>query len=708
MDDQKLKKEFSCRRFTTLIIGTGAAGYNAADELWSLGQRDIAIVTDHKNAGTSRNTGSDKQTYYKLTLAGGEPDSVREMAKTLYEGQCVDGDQALCEAALSAPCFLKLVNLGVPFPRNRWGEYVGYKTDHDPRRRATSTGPYTSKLITECLERSVEKKGIPIFDKMQVIRILSDKKQVYGLLCLDLSFPEGEKETPFVLFECSHVIYAVGGPAGMYHDSVYPHGHYGASGLAFEAGVKGKNLTEWQFGLSSLKPRWNVSGTYMQVLPRFISTDEEGKDEKEFLADYLKDPYEMLSLVFLKGYQWPFDVRKLKGGSSLIDVCVYLEQNRGRRIFLDYRKNPLKKDIAFDRLIPEAFSYLSQAGACFGTPIDRLRHMNPMAVEFYKSRGVDLEKEPLEIALCAQHNNGGLSTDAWWQTNLKGFFAAGEVSGTHGVYRPGGSALNAGQVGSLRAAQYIAARGKETICSHEIFEVLAKEAIEEAGELVKKAVERGFKNWGEDCEKNRGKNCVEGRPIHARDLWKEASKRMSRCGGPIRSRALLKEALEENEKDRVRLETTVFVKNPGELWILFRLRDVLISQKVYLQAMLDYMDQGGKSRGSALYTEKPESEITFDMFREFTCEREEMGKRPYRKSFWKGKRPSPSGDSPAQSRRTMISLKMCGGDTGKTEMSFEPVSEANHIPGAISLATHPSNSSQITSKGAGPISRRKV
>ena len=405
--------------------------------------------------------------------------------------------------------------------------------------------------------------------------------------------------------------------------------------------------------LSSLKDRWTVSGTYMQVLPRFISTDEEGKDEKEFLADYLKDPYEMLSLVFLKGYQWPFDVRKLKGGSSLIDVCVYLEQNRGRRIFLDYRKNPLKKDIAFDRLIPEAFSYLSQAGACFGTPIDRLRHMNPMAVEFYKSRGVDLEKEPLEIALCAQHNNGGLSTDAWWQTNLKGFFAAGEVSGTHGVYRPGGSALNAGQVGSLRAAQYIAARGKETICSHEIFEVLAKEAIEEAGELVKKAVERGFKNWGEDCEKNRGKNCVEGRPIHARDLWKEASKRMSRCGGPIRSRALLKEALEENEKDRVRLETTVFVKNPGELWILFRLRDVLISQKVYLQAMLDYMDQGGKSRGSALYTEKPESEITFDMFREFTCEREEMGETPIQEivlegekavAFWRQPRPIPQDD----------------------------------------------------------------
>ena len=599
-------RKLPCLHFTTLIVGTGAAGYNAADELWSLGQRDIAIITDHKNAGTSRNTGSDKQTYYKLTLAGGEPDSVREMAKTLYEGQCVDGDQALCEAALSAPCFLKLVNLGVPFPRNRWGEYVGYKTDHDPRRRATSTGPYTSKLMTECLERSVEEKEIPIFDKMQVIRILSDRKQVYGLLCLDLSFQEGEGKTPFVLFECSHVIYAVGGPAGMYYNSVYPHGHYGASGLAFEAGVKGKNLTEWQFGLSSIKPRWNVSGTYMQVLPRFISTDEEGNDEREFLADYLKDSYEMLSLVFLKGYQWPFDIRKLEGGSSLIDICVYLEQNRGRRIFLDYRKNPLEEKIAFERLIPEAFSYLSQAGACFGTPIDRLRHMNPLAVEFYRSRGVDLEREPLEIALCAQHNNGGLSADAWWQTNLKGFFAVGEVSGTHGVYRPGGSALNAGQVGSLRAAQYIAARGSETACAHETFELLAKEAMKKAENLAKKAVERDH----------------ESKLIHARDLWEKASKQMSRCGGPIRSKSLLKEALAENERDRERLASEVFVKNSGELWILFRLRDVLISQKVYLQAMLDYMDRGGKSRGSALYTDKPESEFTFEMFREFSCEAE--------------------------------------------------------------------------------------
>lgn len=67
------------------------------------------------NAGTSRNTGSDKQTYYKLTLSGKDPDSVENMAEDLFAGQCVDGDQALCEAALSARCFLPLQNWGFLF-----------------------------------------------------------------------------------------------------------------------------------------------------------------------------------------------------------------------------------------------------------------------------------------------------------------------------------------------------------------------------------------------------------------------------------------------------------------------------------------------------------------------------------------------------------------------------------------------------------------
>lgn len=438
----------------TAIVGTGAAGYQAATQLYRLGQTDIAMVTEGIRDGTSRNTGSDKQTYYKLSLCGDVPDSPLLMAKDLFAGKGVDGDVALVEAALSVPCFLNLQRLGVPFPVNRYGEFVGYKTDHDPRARATSAGPLTSRMMTEALQRETEGLGIPVFDQCQVIAILTQQDKAVGLLALNKQGLEQEASR-YILFHCTNIIYATGGPAGIYRDVVYPPQQFGGSGPAFRAGAVGKNLTEWQFGLASTAPRWNVSGTYMQVLPRLISVDQDGV-EHEFLAEYFQDQGLMLSLLFKKGYEWPFDCRKVllengTAGSSLIDLLVYRETVlKNRQVYLDFTHNPGKlPELDYSLLSEEARQYLTQAGACFGTPIQRLLHMNQPAVELYASKGVDLSRQYLPIALCAQHNNGGLEVDLWWQTSLKGLYAAGEVAGTHGVYRPGGSALNAGQVGGF-------------------------------------------------------------------------------------------------------------------------------------------------------------------------------------------------------------------------------------------------------------------
>ena len=565
-------------RCNTAVVGSGAAGFNAADRLWQLGQHDIVLVTENRAGGTSRNTGSDKQTYYKLTLSGGEPDSVREMADTLYAGRCVDGDLALCEAALSSQCFLKLVELGVPFPRNRYGEYIGYKTDHDPRRRATSVGPYTSKQMTECLEAAVQAKGVPMLDKTQVIKILTDGGTVCGLLCLNVTAQNDADH--FVLIRCKNVIWATGGPAGMYADSVYPFSQYGATGLALEAGAKGKNLTEWQYGLASVAPRWNVSGTYMQVLPRVFSTAADGSDEREFLMDFFTDGHDMLSKLFLKGYQWPFDVRKVADGSSIIDILVYLETCKGRKVYLDYRTNPADGEFSYDDLLPEAHEYLTRAGACFGTPIERLAQMNQPAIDFYRDKGVDLYTQPLEIALCAQHNNGGLDIDCWWQTNVKGLFAVGEVAASHGVYRPGGTALNAGQVGSTRAAQYIAARCRGDASAG--FDAAASAALAEMAALA------------DACRADTG---------NVRALWQHAAEEMSRCGAAIRDPAQIRAYGKQVEAQLAGFAKTVKAGSRTELAMVYRLRDMLLSQHAYLTAMADYTAHGGKSRGSALYTD---------------------------------------------------------------------------------------------------------
>ncbi|MBA4321894.1 MAG: oxidoreductase, partial [Odoribacter sp.] len=312
----------------TLIIGSGTASLNAANSLHLLGQDDIIIATARWGGGTSNNAGSDKQTYYKLSLAGDEPDSPVKMAEDIYNGRCMHGDIALCEAQGSVAGFINLVLLGVPFPQNRYGAWVGYKTDNDPKARASSAGPDTSQKMFEALASEVKRRKIKILDKLQVIALLTSEENGTGKIsgALAINLKEKEPGKAFVLFNAVNVILGTGGPGGIYESSVYPVSQSGSSGMAYEAGATGQNLTESQFGIGSVKFRWNLSGSYQQVIPRYFSTDRNGKDEKEFLNEFFPDITTLTRAIFLKGYQWPFDPRKISDyGSSLIDLLVYRE-----------------------------------------------------------------------------------------------------------------------------------------------------------------------------------------------------------------------------------------------------------------------------------------------------------------------------------------------------------------------------------------------
>ena len=108
----------------TLIIGSGAAGLAAAIQLHRRGITDVLIATESLAGGTSINTGSDKQTYYKLSLCGADADSVRRMAETYFAGGSMHGDLALAEAANSVRAFMNLVELGIPFPTDEFGQFV--------------------------------------------------------------------------------------------------------------------------------------------------------------------------------------------------------------------------------------------------------------------------------------------------------------------------------------------------------------------------------------------------------------------------------------------------------------------------------------------------------------------------------------------------------------------------------------------------------
>lgn len=611
--------------YEAIVIGTGAAGYNAACRLKQFG-KNVAIVTEATGYGTSRNTGSDKQTYYKLGLGGDSPDSVYKMAENLFAGGSVDGDNALCEAALSVRSFMNLCELGVAFPVNRYGEYIGYKTDHDPYARATSAGPLTSKFMTEALQKNAENLGVKVFSGYLVIEILKYNDKVCGLLCIE------NKSGELIAFRCADIVMCTGGPAGIYADSVFPECHTGTTSLALMAGAKAQNLTEWQYGLASINPRWNVSGTYMQVLPRFVAIDEDG-NEHEFLSDYFENKFEALSMIFLKGYQWPFDSKKVISGSSVIDLLVYREcVLKNRRVYLDFTRNPFgMNDIEYSKLPGEAFEYLSKAEALFGTPIERLRKMNAPAIELYKGKGIDISKEFLEIALCAQHNNGGIAVDMWWRTSVKGLFCAGECAGTHGIARPGGSALNAGQVGSLRAAQYISENGNKLIKEKDFEDILSKAGAKQLKELEK--VCNGYDN-------------ING-------LITEAQRRMSDTAAAIRNKDNMEKALALTLTEISSLHKTAKVSERESLYRYYKLKDVLITQSAVLTALINYANTVGDTRGSSLcYNQNGNLRHGLEELFRFTEENGDTRTKVQEtvltdsgfKSYWRDVRPIPEND----------------------------------------------------------------
>lgn len=584
-------------RCHTLIIGSGAASLNCALHLHNFGLKDIAIVTECLGGGTSNNSGSDKQTYYKLSLFGEEKDSVYEMANTLFSGGSMHGDIALVEATLSPQEFYHLVKIGVPFPHNTFGGYVGYKTDNDPKQRGTSAGPWTSRQMYRKLLVEVEKEKIPLLDKHEVISLLisgkGEEKRVVGAIAINKNLASTGLSS-LVIFQAENIVMGTGGPGGLYKTSVYPEKHLGSTGIALEIGAKAVNLTEWQYGITSIKFRWNLSGTYQQAIPCYISTKLDGSDEKEFLNEYFPTMRKLATAIFLKGYQWPFDVEKIKNyGSSLIDILVYRENVlKGRRVFLDFTKNPTAnqklEEFNLNNLDAEAYTYLKKGGALLDTPFVRLKQMNPLAVNIYRQHGIDLSKELLEIAVCAQHNNGGLVGNIWWESNIKHLFPIGEVNGSHGVHRPGGSALNSGQVGSLRAAEFISQKYSDFTSNKKDFLDQTKLQIASKLELFQKALQRVHKS-GQDMSSFR----------------REFQERMTKYAAHIRNLQDIKKSLKEAQAQYNRLNLwEISLNDKAEIVEFFQNRQLCLTQIAILKSIEAYLEEGGGSRGSYLVLDK--------------------------------------------------------------------------------------------------------
>ena len=211
--------------------------------------------------------------------------------------------------------------------------------------------------------------------------------------------------------------------------------------------------------------------------------------------------------------------------------------------------------------------------------------LNASAIALYKEHGIDLEQEALQIAVCAQHNNGGLKANIWWESDLKHLFPVGEVNGSHGVYRPGGSALNSGQVGSLRAAQYIS---KKYIIS----------PMEDSGFLSEMKKKQTIL-LAAGCQMD----AIRQKSPDNRKYLSEIRRRMSDAGGIIRDKQKVADSLQESSELLNTLQEKIGADSVNELADAFQLMDHCLTHFVYLSAINAYIAMGGRSRGSYIVTD---------------------------------------------------------------------------------------------------------
>lgn len=197
-----------------------------------------------------------------------------------------------------------------------------------------------------------------------------------------------------------------------------------------------------------------------------------------------------------------------------------------------------------------------------------------MSIELYRRYKKDITREPLEFAVNNQHMNGGIAVDIWSRSSLEDGYAIGEASGTHGVTRPGGAALNAGQVMGQRCAEFINAR-RQSAPDDSLSTEMVRAAVE--------TVTAGLRDDGLDW----------------REVALEVQARMSDDAGFICSALRVCEALAKARKLNGDILSRGLRPDRADLaercvqW-----RQIALVSEAVLTALDAYLSRGGGSRGA--------------------------------------------------------------------------------------------------------------
>lgn len=292
---------------------------------------------------------------------------------------------------------------GASFDRDGSGRLkMGLEGAHSRRRIVHADGDATGAVVMRALlKKALETPSVAIMEDVEVTRLLTDDSgAITGLV---FRRADGTQEA----LQTRQVILATGSACALWRHATVPLGSWGHGlALAARAGARLRDLEFVQFHPTAL---------------------DAGCDPMPLVSEAVRG--EGARLVTAQG---PLAVEPL-APRDIVATAIWAEIEKGGRVFLDARKIP-----AFGKRFPTIAALLAQAG-------------------------LDASRDLIPIRPVAHYHMGGIATDAYGRTDVKGLWACGECAsvGLHGANRLASNSLLEAAVMGLRIAKDVAPQAEE-------------------------------------------------------------------------------------------------------------------------------------------------------------------------------------------------------------------------------------------------------
>jgi L-aspartate oxidase len=379
-----------------VVIGSGIAGLRAAIALAPVGR--VLILT--KAEPTESNTGYAQG---GIAVALGDDDSPNlHAADTIKAGDGLCDEEAVRVLVEQGPPYVQeLVDWGTKFDRETDGSLSRGREAAHSVRRVLHAGDATGREIARVLWTRVSQlKSVETANHALVTELLVEGDRCVGVRFYDqLGFPRDARATATLL--------ATGGAGQVFRHTTNPRVATGDGvAVGFHAGARVADLEFVQFHPTAL----NVPGA-----PRFLISEALRGDGGRLI----------------NGRGQPFMTRYHQDG----DLAP---------------RDVVARSIMREMEMTAGSVYLSLVHLDEGYVTRRF----PTIADMCRQVGLDLARDPIPVSPAAHYVMGGVDTDQWGRTSLRGLFAAGEVActGIHGANRLASNSLLEGLVFGARAA----------------------------------------------------------------------------------------------------------------------------------------------------------------------------------------------------------------------------------------------------------------